>query len=224
MQLSAGPFRHHAITMAALLMKLPARGSVTPTESSDVSALPDLTGDDRLDESFARGDDGSLRDVYDRYGSLVYTFCRRTLPTDAAADAAQETFVAAWRSQARYDRQRGSVGGWLMGIARYKVIEVLRREGRAPEPADLTQEQLTQAGPTSLEVEGLADRLLLSDALDQLPSRAREVVELAYFHDLTHGEIAERCDLPLGTVKSDLRRGVARLRRHLTTGRREHHG
>ena len=104
--------------------------------------------------------------------------------------------------------------GWLVGIARNKVIDHLRAQGRRPSTVGTPSSDLPIA-LTEAEVEGLADRLLLADALAQLPDRPKRLIELAFFEQLTHPEIAERCDLPIGTVKSDIRRGLARMRRHL---------
>lgn len=188
------------------------------SRSAELADEAGSSADDVLDQAFADGAADVLRRAYDRYGSLVFSLCRRSLSPEAAADAAQETFVAAWRDRHRFDPERGSLGAWLMGIAKYKVIEQLRREGRFPEliaDRDLGQHRRV-AGAEPLDVDAMADRMLLTDALDQLPARARTMVELAFYDDLTHAEIARRCDVPLGTVKSDLRRGVERLRRHLT--------
>ena len=199
--------------MVALLMSPPAPAA------DEVPRVPDpiYASDDRLDLAFASGEAEALRRAYDRYGSLVFTFCRRRLSAAAAADATQETFVAAWRSRPSFEPGRGGLGGWLMGIARFKVIEQRRRDGRAPSPipdAELGRHPEVER----LDVETMADRMLLADALDQLPDRVRRVVELAFYDDLTHAQIAVRCHLPLGTVKSDLRRGMDRLRRHLVHG------
>jgi RNA polymerase sigma factor (sigma-70 family) len=171
--------------------------------------------DQQIDRSFAQGGDAELRAVYERYSSLVFTFCRRSLAADPAADAAQETFVSAWRSRESYDPSKGSVAGWLMGIARFKVIEQLRRGGRDSGSLEAPPNGVPET--TDINLERIADRMLLAEALDQLAPRVRTVVELAFLNDLTQIEIAERCSLPLGTVKSDLRRGVERLRRHLSS-------
>src|SRR6476620_3645604 len=85
-----------------------------------------------LEESFANGGDAVVKIAYDRYGSMVYTFCRRTVGHDDATALAQDVFVAAWRSQHSSDPQRGGLGGWLMAIARNKAIDHLRRQGRQP--------------------------------------------------------------------------------------------
>lgn len=167
-----------------------------------------------LEQSFAEGGDGALRTVYDRYGSLVYTFCRRTVGHHDAAEVAQDVFVAAWRAQGSYDPDRGGLAGWLMAIARNKAIDHLRRQGRRP-PIDSSDVGAVAAGVPADEVATIADRMLLSEALGELAPRARRVVELAFFHDLTHEQIAEKTHLPLGTVKSDVRRSLPTLQRAL---------
>ena len=168
-----------------------------------------------LELSFADGGDTAVRSAYDRYGSLVYTFCRRTVGHHDAAEVTQDVFVAAWRSQGSYDSSRGGLGGWLMAIARNKVIDHLRRQGRQPE-IDPGEDGAEMAGARTDGVGMIADRMLLTEALSELAPRARRVVELAFFHDLTHEQIAEKTLLPLGTVKSDVRRSLPTLQRALS--------
>jgi RNA polymerase sigma factor (sigma-70 family) len=180
-----------------------------------------------LESAFCRGDSDALRGVYDAYGKVVFTLCRRTVGSDAA-DVTQEVFVSAWQRRSQYDPGRGSLAAWLMGIARNKSIDLLRARGRRPLVADTAidqtagvagYEQRRSERADAISVDVLSDRLLLADALRNLPERSRTAVELAFFEELTHPEIAERCNLPLGTVKSDIRRGLLRLRRHLAEGR-----
>jgi RNA polymerase sigma-70 factor (ECF subfamily) len=162
---------------------------------------------------FAAGGDDALRAAYDAYGPLVFTFCRRALGPDRAGDATQEVFLAAWRSRARFDPAQGTLRGWLVGIARYKVLAALRAGGRA---AALTVDgAVVPEGRAADAVEVLADRMVLTDALDVLPERARRSVRLAYADGLSHREIADATGVPLGTVKSDIRRGLDVLRREL---------
>jgi RNA polymerase sigma-70 factor (ECF subfamily) len=85
---------------------------------------------DELELSFADGGDSAVRSAYDRYGSLVYTFCRRTVGHHDATEVAQDVFVAAWRSQNSYDHTRGGLGGWLIAIARNKAIDQIRRRAQ----------------------------------------------------------------------------------------------
>lgn len=165
--------------------------------------------------AWVAGSDDALRLAYDEYATLVFTLCVRALgDRDAAADCAQETFVSAWRSRQRFDPARGSLAGWLTGIARYRVLDAYRSRARAATPHGDTDERAAGPAPD----DQLADRLLVEHALSTLEPRPRQVVELAYYSDLTQSEIAERTGLPLGTVKSDLRRGLQRLRTHLEGG------
>jgi RNA polymerase sigma-70 factor (ECF subfamily) len=172
-----------------------------------------------LEGRFAAGDDEALRLAYERYGRLVYGICRRTRPDDAA-DLTQETFVAAWRGRHRFDPTRGSLGAWLATIARNKVVDDLRRTQRQPASPTAPPgpgEVIAAAGDPAMapDVDTITDRLLLADALNELSPRSRMVVQLAYYEDLTHEQIAVKCGLPLGTVKSDLRRSLPKLARRL---------
>lgn len=166
-----------------------------------------------LGERFRGGDERALEQIYREHSRLVYSFCRRALDEHRAADATQEVFIAAWRSRERYRVELGSVAGWLMGIARFKVVDMLRVEQRNPLAAPTAQGVDHGAVPT--DVESMAQRMLIADALLELPERSREIVRSAYFDDRTHTQIAEVSGIPLGTVKSDIRRGLQRLRRHL---------
>jgi RNA polymerase sigma factor (sigma-70 family) len=166
-----------------------------------------------LGERLRRGDETVLRELYDRYGGLVHRLGLSCLPTPQdAEDITQATFVAAWRGRATYDPERGGVAAWLLGIARRQVVDrlrVVRREWSA------TAAATRAAGAGYSEVSAadrVVDRLVLLDELRRLPEDQRRVLELAFFDDLTHGQIAGVTGLPLGTVKSHLRRGLIRLR------------
>ncbi len=164
------------------------------------------------------GDDDALRLTWEQFGTLVFTYSLRSLgDRDRAADCTQEVFVSAWRSRDRYDAARGSLAGWLLGIARYRVVDAQRAASRAPLPVD-DEELADDAGNGDREADALAERLLLAHAMESLTDRARQVVELAFYSDLTQQQIAERLGLPIGTVKSDMRRALLRLRGELEGG------
>lgn len=172
------------------------------------------TTDPDLGSRFAAGDDEVLREVYEAHGTLVYSYCRRMLDPARAADATQEVFVAAWRSRGRYRPEAGTLAGWLTGVARFKVIDIMRADGRQPTPiADLPPAR--DPRPDTGDPTRIAERMLVSDAMAELPERAREMVRQAFFEGLTHAQIAERSNVPLGTVKSDIRRSLERMRRQL---------
>ncbi len=164
-----------------------------------------------IEATFAAGGRSALGEAYRLYGSLVHTYCVRSVGATSAADVTQEVFVSAWRAQHRYDAARGTLAGWLIAIAKYRCVDHWRKRREQP-VADHPQAD-GPAGPD--EFEQLADRLVLDDALSLLPERQRTVVELAHLDGLTHEQIADRTGLPIGTVKSDLRRSIPRLARAL---------
>jgi RNA polymerase sigma factor (sigma-70 family) len=179
-----------------------------------MTGLGQLPGDDelRLAERFRHGDETVLREVYDRYGGLVYRLGLSCLGAHHdAEDVAQSTFVAAWRGRQTYDSDRGSLAGWLLGIARRQVLDRVRTMDRERTVRAAVQ----QGGPLQAAVPGperVVDRLVVVDELRRLSPEQRRVVELAFFDDLTHLQIASVTGLPLGTVKSHIRRGLERLR------------
>lgn len=168
-----------------------------------------------LEQLWAAGDETALAQVYSEYSSTIYTFCRRALPNpDAATECTQDVFVSAWKSRDRFDPNVGSMIAWLMAIAKFRILDAHRSASRVPVPVESMADR-----PDHLAItDDIHDRLLMQHALNSLTPRARSVVELAFYSQLTHSEIAERLDLPLGTVKSDVRRGLATLRSHLEGG------
>jgi len=165
---------------------------------------------------FQCGDEEALRALYEEHGALIYSYCHRVVGPNLAADVTQEVFISAWRSRENYDSKRGTFAAWLMTIAKRRCVDALRRSGRRPEFATDTTEPGTEpATEDVVAVERIADRMLLDDVISQLPGRARKAVELAFFEQLTHPEIAATTGSPLGTVKSDIRRALAAMRKQL---------
>jgi RNA polymerase sigma factor (sigma-70 family) len=185
---------------------------LAPPELSEDSAPLNVTA---LESSFAAGDERVLREVYDTYGSLVFSICRRSVDEAPAADVTQEVFIAAWRNRERYDPTRGGLAPWLTGITRNKIIDHFRAIGREDRRIDKVKNAPQPAEPTEQQLEEVSLRMLLVEAIDELPERSRMVVSMAFFDDLTHVEISARTGIPLGTVKSDIRRSLERLRHGL---------
>jgi RNA polymerase sigma-70 factor, ECF subfamily len=159
-------------------------------------------------QRFHQGDPDALGAAYDRYGRAVWAVAMSvTRAEHLAEEAAQETFIRAWNAAATYDPTR-SLGPWLLTIARYTALDVLRRELR---PTRGGHEAETDA---VVEPPGI-DRAWLSwtvqEALHKLTGDERELVRLAFYEDLTHTQIAERLELPVGTVKSRSHRVYRRL-------------
>jgi RNA polymerase sigma-70 factor (ECF subfamily) len=166
--------------------------------------------------AFARGE-ADLRAVYDRHGALVYAMCRKALGEAAAGDVTQDVFVSAWTARHQFDPQRGPLGAWLVGIAKRRIVDHVRREQRhtsrrADDESARGIESLPADERLDERVDRIAERMEVARALAELPERSREVIGLAYVHGLTHHEIAERTGIPLGTIKSDIRRGLLTLR------------
>jgi RNA polymerase sigma factor (sigma-70 family) len=197
-------------TRTALGYGRPVGRDAAGADPDDERRLADL----ELERAFAKGADDALAAAYRRYGRLVFTFARRSVGPDAGEEVTQEVFVAAWRSRERFDPDRGSLGGWLVGIARNKVAGALRTDQRLAARVVRVASQ-PERPPDAVGADELAERLLVADGLATLRPEAREVVELAFYSDLTHEQIAARTGRPLGTVKSQIRRSLAVLRRHL---------
>lgn len=189
--------------MVAVVTALPPSGETAGT-------------DDDLPVRFAAGEPGALRAVYDRYGPAVMRVAQASLRNvHDAEDVVQTTFVSAWQARDTFDSGKGSLLVWLLTIARRRAVDLLRARGR--------HEQVTRVlhsigGPVHQEPaehrsDRVLDRLVVLDELATLPAEQRRVLVLAFYDDLTHQQIAARTGLPLGTVKSHLRRGVDRLRK-----------
>lgn len=173
---------------------------------------PDKELIENVEKAFARGDDNALRAAYEQHAGLVYTLCRRALDESRAKDVTQEVFISAWKSHRRYDPGKGTLAGWLIAIAKNRIIDNVRAERKHSE-----RRSREDFGAVAVEadVERIGDALMIAEALRCLSDRARKVISMHYFEDLTLRQIAERTSSPLGTVKSDLRRGLSQMRRQL---------
>jgi RNA polymerase sigma-70 factor (ECF subfamily) len=160
-----------------------------------------------------RADTAAFRELYQTYGPRVKAFMMRQ-GTDAATaeDLAQETLFTVWRRASLYAADKGSVATWIFAIARNLRIDRLRREVPWQE---LPEERLEAAASEALPDEALAEKerqVRVRAALASLPPEQHEVVILSYLEGLSHGEIAERLKLPLGTVKSRMRIAYQKIR------------
>jgi RNA polymerase sigma-70 factor (ECF subfamily) len=167
-----------------------------------------------LATAFVAGDEQALRSAYDRWGGLVHAFCVRSLASRAdAEEATAQVFVNAWRGRTGFDPSKGSLAGWLLGIARRVVADICSaaaRERQLREALEQTRQEQEDTTPDQL-----VDRLLVADAMAQLRPEQRQAVGLAFYDGLTHSQVASTMGLPLGTTKTHIRRGLAVLRRRL---------
>jgi RNA polymerase sigma-70 factor (ECF subfamily) len=159
------------------------------------------------------GDADALRLLYERYGGIVFGLTYRLLgDRHAAEECTQDVFVSVWRTARSYEPARAGVGTWLMTIARNRAIDATRR--RAARPVDPHEDVWTaEQAPDTAELVSSADEAVrVAAALAELPDSQREALALAYFDGLTHTEIAERLEIPVGTVKGRIRLALDRLR------------
>ncbi|MBQ1045954.1 MULTISPECIES: RNA polymerase sigma factor [unclassified Micromonospora] len=174
---------------------------------------PEPPGEDDLAVRFRDGDEAALREAYDRYGRAVLHLATTTLVNRSdAEDVTQATFVAAWLGRETFDPAKGSLVGWLLGIGRRKVVDRIRAAARETRVVE-TVKQLPEPVSTGPDPDTVVDRLVVADELARLPDDQRRMLELAFYDDLTHQQIAAVTGVPLGTVKSHIRRGMQSLKR-----------
>ena len=183
--------------------------------------LRDLADEDLM-QMVRRGDAEAFAVVYQRHASSAFSLAYRMMGSRATAeDVTQEAFLSAWRSGARYDRGRGSVRTWLLGIVHNRAIDAMRR-GRVrdfPRADDeFAAERLEADEKTDVEVARRQEAAAIRAAIETLPTEQSRVIELAYFGGFTHTEIAEMIKTPVGTVKGRMRLGLKKLRDELGQG------
>lgn len=168
----------------------------------------------------AQGRQEALGPLYSRYAPLVFSLAARALDRAAAEEIVQDVFLQVWRKAGEFRTEVGDFRPWVTQIARYRVINELRRRRRRPQ---------AEPDPEGLLLEGLADpgpepdeaawrelrRSALKSALAELPPPQRQALGLAFFEELTHEEIAATLNLPLGTAKTRIRAGLQKLRGRL---------
>jgi len=163
-------------------------------------------------------DPRALAELYDRYGRVVYALILRVVrDTGLAEDLVQETFLRVWNRVHGFDAQRGSIGPWLLAVARNRAIDYLRSAGGRERNSVEYEETDHPALYTDMEKDILASdkARVVKSAMDKLSPNQRQVIELAYFEGLSQTEMAERMGQPLGTVKTWVRSALKNLRDEL---------
>ncbi len=183
-----------------------------PTELRDLA-------DEDLMQLVRRGEAEAFEVVYERHSHAAFSLAYRMCGTRAAAeDVVQEAFLSLWRSGARYDRTRGSVRTWVLGIVHNRAIDSLRRSvvhDRRRASDEGIEERFEARERTEVEVARLDEAEEIRQALRTLPTEQGRVIELAYFGGFTQTEIASMLDAPLGTVKGRMRLGLEKMRSQL---------
>jgi RNA polymerase sigma-70 factor (ECF subfamily) len=164
----------------------------------------------------AAGDRESLRVLYERTSAHLFAVLRRILVReDLAQEALQEVFVSVWRNAGRYSERKGGAFTWMVSIARYRALDIKRNRKHEISDDDLVAAELDK-NPGDADVLSAvahdADVARLRDCMGQLQTVQRNAVSLAFFSGLTHHEVAERLQAPLGSIKSWIRRGLESLK------------
>lgn len=175
-----------------------------------------------LDESFAAGDETALAEAYRQFSPLVHTLALRSLRDNSAADdVTQEVFIRVWRSRSAFDPAKARLPAWIVGITRNVITDAqaasMRETRKVLAAVELSPDPEQAAGHAAAEV--LADRLLLDGELERLGEPQGSILKLAFYDDLTHSQISQKLHLPLGTVKSHIRRSLSQLRNRLEVDR-----
>ena len=192
-----------ALNPPARLRPLPATGDAAPpapeTGETDSELLVRVASHDR--EAFEQ--------LYHRYVRSVFGIAMRRLrDRQRAEDAVQETFSAVWRSAGSYKPERGPAAPWLYAVARNAIVDRLR--ARTDPPGELPETASTEPGPAE-RAESSYVSWRVQRAMEELPEREREVLELAYWSEMSQSEVAGYLNIPLGTVKTRTRSGLSRL-------------
>lgn len=159
----------------------------------------------------ARGDIGSFELLYDRYSGPVYSLAWGLLrDAQAAQEVTQDVFLGIWQGARAFDPRRGSARSWIFSLAHHKSVDAVRRQ-RVRATMPLAESTVDEADVTDEAIRRV-ERAGVRDALGTLSEGQRVVIALAYYGGYTQREIAERLEMPLGTVKTRMRDGLLRLR------------
>jgi RNA polymerase sigma-70 factor (ECF subfamily) len=169
-----------------------------------------------------RGDARAFELVYERHSGAAFSLAYRMMGTRSGAeDVTQDAFLSLWRSGARYDRARGSVRTWVLGIVHNRAIDALRRatvHDRRRAGDEGIEERFEARERTDVEAARREEAGTVRTALGSLPADQCQVIELAYFGGFTHTEIADMLDAPVGTIKGRMRLGLRKMRAQLGEG------
>jgi RNA polymerase sigma-70 factor, ECF subfamily len=185
---------------------------------SPEAALQSLA-DEELMSLVAKGQARAFETIYERHGGAAFSLAYRMCGSRSLAeDVAQEAFLSIWRAGGRYDRARGSVRTWVLGIVHNRAVDALRRmvvHERRRASDEGIEERFEARERTEVEAARREEAETIRAMLDALPAEQSRVIELAYFGGFTHSEIAEMLGAPIGTVKGRMRLGLEKLRGQL---------
>ena len=171
----------------------------------------------------ASGDTSAVAQCMDRYNGLVWSLARQFLGNAAEAeDAVQDVFIAIWSSADRYNPEIASEATFISTITRRRLIDRIRRNGRRPQTDSLDADEAAPIQPAvAARLEESAEMAYVERVLDEMPEQHRSILSMSLYEGYSHSEIADRLDIPLGTVKTRVRRGLMRIREQLEIGDEE---
>ncbi len=188
-----------------------------PSGLDELDDLDGVNGPDGLAQRLVAGDRDALEQAYQRWSSLVYTIALRALGDHHdAEDVTQQVFVSAWHSRRTLRPADGVVPGWLVGITKHRIADVRTQRYRSVRNTTAAARLLSTTD--SVSDDDIAERLLLAHELKALGEPRGTIVRLAVVEQRPAHEVASTLDLPLGTVKSHVRRGLLQLRSRLKEG------
>ena len=194
------------------LAQQPTHRSSATCDTSSVSEQ--LTTD--LGRRLAAGDESALAEAYQRWSALVYTIAFKSVGNaEDAADITQAVFVSAWRGRASFNPEAGAVPSWLVGITRRRVVDHFRARSRVREISVEYTPESPDKTSVSQRTDQVIDRVVLADEIAELGPPADQIIRLAFYSDLTHQQISAQLNMPLGTVKTHIRRALVRMRTRL---------
>jgi len=169
--------------------------------------------DNSIAAGLRRRDPLAMEALYDRLSRQAFGLAYRMLgDTHAAEDVVQEAFLSVWRAAERIDTARGKLQSYVLTVVHRRAIDALRARKGLAKPTDDPPDIRDERADVAETVEMVLDAQAVRAALGELPAEQRAVVEMAYYQGMTHVEIAEKTDLPLGTVKSRMRLALEKIR------------
>lgn len=187
-----------------------------PTRRSGRQAGRQVTGQATLLERIGGGDQAAVALCVERYSGLVWSLARRFIAVEAdAEDAVQEIFVEIWNTAARFDPAKSAEATFISMIARRRLIDRLRKHKREPERENLEDVEYALSGDGHRALEASAETEKVVEVLNEMRPEQQQVIRMSTWLGMSHSAIAEETGMPLGTVKSLLRRGLMQIREQL---------
>lgn len=185
---------------------------------SIMAQIPPGVPERQLLERIKSGDKSAFRELYSRFSQVVFNLAFRMLRSrEEAEETVQEIFLQVWNKADTYDPSRSAVSTWIINIARSRAIDRLRTLGYKDKTMELDEERLKSGSDPFRIIEGTEEQSkIIREALDTLPENQKAAIEMVYFEGLTHVEAAEKLNEPVGTIKTRIRLGVAKLREKIS--------